>query len=86
MPEMTEGPSNEPPGRQLTGVWATLSKREAWWLLQSLETWWEEIEEGRPDPGWHTHVGYPEATELTIAVDLEIPDDGRHLPAKPSGN
>jgi hypothetical protein len=86
MPEMTEGLSNEPPGRQLTGVWATLSKHELWWLLQSLETWWKEIEEGRPDPGWHTHVGDPEKSELTIAVDLDIPDPGRQPPANSSGS
>jgi hypothetical protein len=71
MPEMTEGPSNEPSGRPVKAVWATLTEREAQHLLESLENWRREIDEGFPDSGWHTHVEGDDGTELTIAVALD---------------
>jgi len=66
---MNEGPADQPAGRELQAVWVTLSGTEAEHLLASLEYWAERIEEGRGDPGWHTHVTDSDGKELTISIE-----------------
>lgn len=48
MPLMDDGPTDDPPGRNLQTVWAELSADEAFELLESLKVWAEEIEDGHP--------------------------------------
>jgi hypothetical protein len=47
-----------------------LSAEEAYELLEALKLWAEEVEEGRPDPGWHAHFGSSGDAELTISIHL----------------
>ena len=32
--------------------------------------WLQEVEEGRPDPSWHTHIVDDKGNELTVAIRL----------------
>ena len=69
MPEMDDGPTDGPRGNQLKSVWVRLTKDdEAHELLESLRVWAEEIEEGHPDSGWHTHVADDAGNELTMSI------------------
>jgi hypothetical protein len=68
MPEMDDGPTDGPPGNKLKTAWIRLTNDEAYELLESLKVWAEEIEEGHPDPGWHTHVTDDAGNELTISI------------------
>ena len=31
----------------------------------------QDVEEGRPDPGWHAHLGRSHDAELTISIRLD---------------
>ncbi len=64
------GPTDGPPGPELRAAWVELSANEAIELLESLKVWAEDMDEGRPDPGWHTHVTDETGHELTISVRL----------------
>lgn len=68
MPHMDDGPTDGPPGTVLRTVQVTLTEREAIELLQSLQMWADEIQQGQRDPGWHTHVSDLEGNELTISI------------------
>jgi hypothetical protein len=61
--------SNDPT-LQLTmdHVWVYLTRDEAYELLESLKVWAEEVEQGCPDTGWHTHVT-DTAREFTLAIN-----------------
>lgn len=54
----------------LGSAWAVLTPDDARDLFESLVVYYEEIEDGRLDPGWHTHIGTDESV-LTIAVAAE---------------
>ncbi len=71
MPRIDDGPTDGPPGNELRTAWVELTADEAYELLESLKAWAEEIGEGRPDPGWHTHLGRPDETELSISIRLD---------------
>jgi hypothetical protein len=70
MPIIDDGPTDGPPGRELKSAWVTFSPAEAREVLEALKDWADEIEEGRPDPGWHTHVTDELGNELTIAIGV----------------
>lgn len=70
MPEMDDGATDGPPGRRLHTVTVVLTRDEAFRLLESLRVWAEEIEEGHPDEGWHTHIDDDKGDELTVAIRL----------------
>jgi hypothetical protein len=70
MPRIDDGPTDGPPGRDLRTAVVELSAEEAYDLLESLKVWAEEIEEGRRDPGWHTHITGDDGRELTISIRL----------------
>jgi hypothetical protein len=70
MPRIDDGPTDGPPGNELRTAWVELSADEARELLESLKLWAEGIEEGHPDPGWHTHVTDDAGRELTVSIRL----------------
>ena len=80
MPQMDDGPTDGPPGRSLRTVWVTLTAAEAVELHEALGSWAEEIDEGYPDPGWHTHITDTDQNELTVSVTLDEAD-GQGRPA-----
>jgi antirestriction protein ArdC len=73
MPRIDTGPTDGPPGNELQTAWVELSTGEAYELLESLKMWAEEVQEGHPDPGWHTHVSDSSGRELTVSI--RTPDD-----------
>ena len=70
MVQIDDGPTDGPPGNELRRAWVEPTADEAYELLESLKVWAEDVEEGHPDPGWHTHIGSRDATELTISIRL----------------
>jgi hypothetical protein len=58
------------PEHVLADVWVYLTPDEARELLLSLRFWAEEVDEGHPDPGWHTHVTDGNR-EFTIAINAD---------------
>ena len=73
MPRMDDGPTDGPQGNELRTVWIELTADEARDLLESLQVWAEEGEDGVRDPAWHMHLGDDEGRELTMSIRL--PDD-----------
>ena len=67
MPKMDRGPTDGPPGEQLSTVWVTLSESEGKELLASLQVWSEEPH--NVAAGWHTHVTDSDGNELTVAIE-----------------
>ena len=67
---MDDGPTDGLPGDELRTASVELSAEEAYELLESLKAWAEEIDEGQPDPGWHTHITDAVGRELTISIRL----------------
>jgi hypothetical protein len=70
MPRIDDGPTDGPPGNELRAASVELSYDEAYELLESLKIWAEEIEQGQPDPRWHTHITDDAGRELTLSVRL----------------
>jgi hypothetical protein len=70
VPKIDDGPTDGPPGNEVRVAWVELSTEEAYELLESLKVWAEEVEEGHPDPGWHTHITDQDGRELTIGIRL----------------
>jgi hypothetical protein len=68
VPIIDEGPTDGPPGRRISAAWVTLSPDEARHVLDALTIWAEDIDEGRPDPGWHMHVTDELGNELTVEI------------------
>jgi len=65
MPEMDDGPSGGPPGRELRTVSVRLAPAEAQELLEAL---FARSEEAYPDPGYHLHIADADGRELTISI------------------
>jgi hypothetical protein len=74
MPRIDDGRSDGPLGNELQSAWVELSADEAHELLESLKVWAEDIEEGHPDPGWHTHVTDDAGRELCFSIRLSETD------------
>jgi hypothetical protein len=70
MPRIDDGRGDGPPGNELRTAWVELSAHEAHELLESLKLWAEDLQEGHPDPGWHTHVADDVGRELTVSIRL----------------
>ena len=71
MPRIDDGPTDGPPGRQLTSACVDLSAAEALELLDALTLWAEDVAEGSVDPDWHTHITGADGSELTISIRVE---------------
>jgi hypothetical protein len=65
MPEMDDGPTDGPPGRELRTVSVRLTPAEAQELLEAL---FARSEEDYPDRGYHLHIADDDGRELTIWV------------------
>lgn len=72
MPKIDDGPTDGPPGRQLTTAWVQLSADEAHDLLESLKVWAKD-----PMEGWHMHITDADGRELTISVETDNGDASR---------
>jgi cobyrinic acid a,c-diamide synthase len=65
MPEMDDGSTDGPPGRELRTVSVRLTPAEAQELLEALIA---RSVEDYPDPGYHLHITDDDGRELTIWV------------------
>ena len=74
VPQIDTGPTDGPPGPSVKTAWVTLSVPEAEHLLASLEVWAEETAQGRPNPGWHTHITDEQGNELTVEISIDGDD------------
>jgi hypothetical protein len=81
MPEMDDGPTDGPPGRELRTVSVRLTPAEAQDLLEAL---FARSEEDFPDPGYHLHIADSDGRELTIWISGDAIIHNR-LASPPSG-